>query len=676
MDRRTFLKTVAVTGAVGGAALTSGWPEPAGAATRFDPRLPAGTTYPVRPELVPFGHGVRSGDPMPDRVVLWTRITIPDARGFDATKVRDPQGIRRVPVRWVAALDPDLRRIVRRGTVTTTAARDWTVKVDADRLPAATTLYYAFEALGYRSPIGRTRTAPAAGADVAELTIAHLSCSSWWQDLFNAQARIGERNDLDLITHAGDYIYDSSGGHPASRYWMGQKHWDSDPDNGGLNTVAQVRRRYALYAQDAHLLRAHLAAPFAIMVDNHDGDTTGKQLTAHQLQSVFWEWTPSRPPLPDGSGRFGPSAGPDAMMPTPQGAAAGYLYRSLEYGKAAQVVLIDVRRFIDRPKDTSKVLGDVQWAWLQRVLLAGKERGTRFNYVVNGVNLGQLRAFNLPAAEQFRSIFGIDPAAPQGELYATAWGAHPPERTRLFAWLRSHGIKDNVVLSGDSHGFFGYDLVEDPEAPNYEPVTGGGLLGAVGVEMVPSGQGRPGGQDVIAEDLYFQANRGSRGAAFNDAANYDARYRTAALAPTMAVENAARAANPNLQYFNWRAEYGYTMVHLRTDRAVLENFTTPQRVTSPDQTLLAQFSSPRGAPHLGQVLAPTALHGARQDAPAPAPQTVATGGPRRQRPAGQVTPATAVPTLPTTGAGAGTAVAATVAAAALRGRAHQANEPS
>ena len=132
-DRRDFLRT-AVAGVVGAVGLPA---TPAAAAPPYDRTLPAGWTYPVAPELLPFGHGVMSGD---------------------------PQGISSVHVRWLIARDVGLTDVVRRGAVTTSTARDWTVKVDADRLPAATTLLNAFEALGYRSPIGRTRTAPAAGA--------------------------------------------------------------------------------------------------------------------------------------------------------------------------------------------------------------------------------------------------------------------------------------------------------------------------------------------------------------------------------------------------------------------------------------------------------------------------------------------------------------------------------
>lgn len=596
------------------------------AARRYSRRLPEGWTYPVAEDLLPFGHGVMSGDPLPHRVVLWTRITIPDRRGWDSTEVPDPQGFRRVTVRWRIATDPALQHVVRRGKVVTGAGRDWTVKVDADRLPSATTLYYAFEALGWRSPVGRTRTAPAASDPVRALTVAHVACTSWWQDVFNSYDRIGERRDLDLVTHAGDHVYDNSGGHPASRFWKGQRAWDTDIDNADWSTVAQARRRYALYYADPALIRAHHAAPFAIMADQHDYDPgqTGDRvtLTTEQAGSVLFEWTPIRPPVPDGSGRFPPSPGPDRNLPTPRGRAALYSYRVLPFGRTADVMLIDVRRFAGVEGQDSQVLGDEQWAWLERTLLASRQRGARHRLIVNQVNLSQLRAFNMPFAEQLSQAFGLDLNAPEGEIYTTGWGGHPDERARLFRFLREHGIVDNVVVSGDSHGYFGSDLVEDAQAPNYEPATGGGLLGAVGVEMVGSTMGRPGAQDVIAEELYFAETGGSRGAAFTDAETFDARHRPEALAPTIAIEEAAKAANPNLRYFNWKAEYGHAMVHLRSDRAVIECWQTPQRTRSEDARLLAQFESMVGRPHLQPVTAAEPVRGPDRGRLAPTARVV------------------------------------------------------
>ena len=274
-------------------------------------------------------------------------MTPMDRRGWDASVVRDPQGFGRVAVRWVVARDPGLRRVVRRGRVTTSAARDWTVKVDADRLPSATTLYYAFEALGWRSPVGRTRTAPAPGDDVGSLTIAHFACTSWWHDVFNSFARVAERDDLDLITHAGDHVYDNSGGHPASRVWADQWSWDTDVDNADVRTPAELRRRYALYYADTQLMAAHHAAPWAIMADQHDYDPSSTDglttLSTEQAGRVFFEWTPVRPPLPDGSGRFPASPGPRRQVPLPRGEATLLSYRVLPFGDLADVVLLDVR---------------------------------------------------------------------------------------------------------------------------------------------------------------------------------------------------------------------------------------------------------------------------------------------------------------------------------------------
>src|SRR3712207_3685119 len=155
------------------------------------------------------------------------------------------------------------------------------------------------------------------------------------------------------------------------------------------------------------------------------------------------------------SGRFPASPGPDVNLPVPTGDDAAYFYRSLTFGSLAEVVLIDVRRFAGREGETSQVLGDGQWAWLERTLLASGDR--TFRYVVNQVNLGQLRAFNLPFAEAFERQLGIDTQAPQGEIYTTAWGGHPQERRRLLRFLRENDLVDNVVMSGDSHGWFGYD---------------------------------------------------------------------------------------------------------------------------------------------------------------------------------------------------------------------------
>ncbi len=133
-----------------------------------------------------FLHGVASGDPLADRVVVWTRVT------SSATPVE---------VAWTVALDPELRRVIAAGTATTGADRDHTVSVDVDGLEPGATYFYGFEAEGERSPVGRTRTLP---RDPTQLPCAMVSCAKFNAGFFNAYARIAERDDLDFLLHLGD----------------------------------------------------------------------------------------------------------------------------------------------------------------------------------------------------------------------------------------------------------------------------------------------------------------------------------------------------------------------------------------------------------------------------------------------------------------------------------------
>ncbi len=140
-----------------------------------------------------FVHGVASGDPLPDRVILWTRVTPQDTAAA-------------LTVQWQMATDPDMLDVVASGSVVTQASRDFTVKVDPTGLMAGTTYYYRFSSGGVQSPIGRTRTAPV-GA-VERLRVGVVSGSSRAQGLFNAYRRVAGRADLGGVVHLGDYIYE------------------------------------------------------------------------------------------------------------------------------------------------------------------------------------------------------------------------------------------------------------------------------------------------------------------------------------------------------------------------------------------------------------------------------------------------------------------------------------
>ena len=145
MDRRQFLRASA------GAAASLSWL--AACADRLRPA--EGPS--------PFRHGVASGDPLADRVILWTRVTVSDAPAP-------------VEVRWRVARDPDLRDVVASGRARASAARDYTVKVDASGLEPGEAWYYGFEAAGHHSPVGRTRTLPASSPERLKLAFCSCSC--------------------------------------------------------------------------------------------------------------------------------------------------------------------------------------------------------------------------------------------------------------------------------------------------------------------------------------------------------------------------------------------------------------------------------------------------------------------------------------------------------------------
>ena len=546
--------------------------------------LPRGFDFPVAPRLkLPFAHGVASGDPLADRVILWTRLTIPE-----------PERVPSVRVQWRVATDRAMRHVVERGSVRTDASRDWTVKVDPSGLRPATTYFYDFRALGVRSKVGRTRTAPAGAAD--RLRMAVVACSSYWSGHFNAYARLAERDDLDLVVHCGDHVYD----YPDEHEWVRARRDRFDPgyvDFRDWRTLGEIRRRYALYYADPDFVALHAAHPISIVWDNHDLDTAEGMGIEDPLRA-FWEWTPTRPPRGDGSGEFG---APQRGQVTPED--PGLVYRALPYGDLADVLLIDTRH-IGRDERTAanfrtrRLLGERQFAWLSERSLASKREGVAWRVVANQVLMGQLRFTNLPR--------GV-PAPPFEELEAqegfvfnpVQWDGYPRERDLVLGFWRDQGIRDNLVVTGDMHGSFVYDLVEDPSPPAYEPATGGGLRGSAGVEFAPSSVGRGGADETVMAEAY-RARYGGDPA--QDREGYE-QFRAAGVAGSRALESAFRANTPNLRYMEW-VEHGYGIVDLTPERALLELWWQPLEARSREDRLGAQLRVDRGTNHAVPVLRP------------------------------------------------------------------------
>jgi alkaline phosphatase D len=393
----------------------------------------------------PFKEGVASGDPLATAVILWTRVT---ASGP-------------VEVKWEVSTTKDFAQLSASGSFNTSADRDFTVKVDATGLGPATTYYYRFKALGRTSPVGRTRTAPT-GA-VSRLRFGVVSCSSYAHGYFHAYRHLATRADLDAILHLGDYIYE----YGDSEYGKARKY---DPAHE-IVSLADYRKRYAHYRRDPDLAELHRQFPFITVWDDHEtadnswsggaenhsdyeGDYGARKKVAQQAYS---EWMPIRDQTPD------------------------KIYRALSYGDLVDVIMLDTR-ITGRDKQLEKaddpaladekrsVLGAAQETWLSSQLASSKAKWQL---------LGQ------------QIVLATFPAFFNGD----AWDGYPAARERLYKILETNAGKNVVVLTGDIHMSFGFELPRDPKSPDYDPATGKGSLG---VEIVVPGVTSPGYPDQLA----------------------------------------------------------------------------------------------------------------------------------------------------------------------------------
>lgn len=363
-----------------------------------------------------FEHGVASGDPLPNRVVIWTRIS-------------PPNKLELIDVYWEVALDKTFTQTVAKGSYETSEETDFTVKIDAE-LPKADTIYfYRFKALGVPSMIGRTRTSPEPSAKKpSRCRIAVVSCSSVWSGYMNAYDRIAERDDIDLVIHCGDYVYDVAD--RQEQVLMPLDPIDAQPPKN----LAAIRRRYAYYRKNKALRRAHQQHPFSIIWDNHEIELKGNQGSARQ---AFHEWTPTRSPRPDNN---------------------DFIYRRLSFGSLVDIFLLDTR-FIGRDttitgtKDKS-ILGEEQYQWLKNGL---KDSSATWRLIGNQVLMSKFQIGSRP-------------------LSFETWDGYPKERERFFKYLSDHAIDNTIVVTGDAHMSFANNLKIDDKH--------------VGVEFLPSSVSR------------------------------------------------------------------------------------------------------------------------------------------------------------------------------------------
>ena len=474
IDRRTFIK---LSGASAAALIFGAGPftEKATAQPRF-------SDY-------PFSLGISSGDPLSDGVVLWTRLAPDPLNGGGMPD-------RKIPVQWQVATDERFGNIVREGTEFARPELSHSVHAEVGGLEPATEYFYRFRAGPELSPVGRTKTAPAAGASVAALSFAFASCQQYEHGYFTAYRHMAEE-DLDLVVHLGDYIYEY--GPNVYRAPGGNVRTHSGPE---IITLSDYRNRHAQYRTDEDLQAAHAAFPWVVTWDDHEvennyaddvpemgSQTPGKEeflarrAAAYQ---AYYEHMPLR--------RSSVPSGPDMQ-----------LYRRLAYGNLAEFNVLDTRQYRDdqaagdgtdppnpEQQDPSRTLtGEEQERWLLDGLAAS---GATWNVLAQQVFFAQ-RDFDTT----------------EGERYSMdSWDGYLGSRNRILGFVEERNVANPVVLTGDVHNNWASNIKSDFYDENSRTLG----VEFVGTSITSGGDGAdtsPNQEAVVEENPHIEFFNGQRG---------------------------------------------------------------------------------------------------------------------------------------------------------------------
>lgn len=428
-----------------------------------------------------FQHGVASGDPLPTAVVLWTRVTpTPDAapgsgQGPSAT------------VGWQVATDAGFRHVVRSGTVTTDADRDHTVKIDATGLAPAATYFYRFWFQGrwrapQTSPVGRARTSPAPEALPDGLRLGVVSCANLQAGWFSAYRHLAERDDLDVVVHLGDYLYEYGPG----GYGYGPDDVDireHQPPHE-MVSLADYRQRHAQYKQDPDLAELHRRHTFITTWDDHESANDSWQGGAENHDpATEGDWSQRR----ERAARAYDEWMPIRMEDTATVGDGRTVYRRFGFGQLAELTMLDLRSYRDQQLSMGStatgdpdrtITGADQMALLKDGLSVD---APQWRLVGNPVTIAPFVIANLPASVQdLLGGLGGGVQLPSTAINLDQWDGYTADRTELFDHIVDQGVRDVVFLTGDIHSSWANDL----PYPAANSTLYGVLGGSVGVEFV------------------------------------------------------------------------------------------------------------------------------------------------------------------------------------------------
>jgi alkaline phosphatase D len=404
----------------------------------------------------PFGLGIASGDPLPGGVILWTRLVGPAVPP------------RPVEVRWQIAHDERFHRVVRSGRAVARPELAHSVHVDARGLLPERTYFYRFRALGELSATGRTRTAPPPWREPAALRLAVVNCQDFQNGYWPAYRALAAE-DLDVVLHLGDYIYEYD---PSSRFPDRNHTVPRTPGLDQLVTLGDYRARHAQYKSDPALQAAHAAFPWIVTWDDHETennyagrldeiDDTGaaRQTPAEFARQraaayqAYYEHMPIRADLTPGSTDL-------------------RIFRRFDFGRLARFNVLDTRQYrTDQPggfpddfgveaagtaNAAGSLTGEQQEWWLKGGLTHSP---ARWNVIAQQVMMSRIR-FPNPGGTVPPLLSNLD-----------QWDGYAPQRARLLRYLSRARVANPVVLAGDIHSTWLSELKLDFDRPEQPSVA-------------------------------------------------------------------------------------------------------------------------------------------------------------------------------------------------------------
>lgn len=488
----------------------------------------------------PFSLGVGSGDPLPDRCMIWTRLA-PDPFG-----ALWGMGGHRVVVDWEVAADEGFRRVVRQGAYTAAPELGYSVHVDVPGLEAGRPYFYRFHLRDGTSPVGRLFTAPAPGSTEA-LDFAFASCQNWEQGLFTAWEHLA-REDLRLVAHLGDYIYEYAGRDDRVRRHHGYE----------ILALDDYRARYAQYRSDPALQAAHALCPWIVTWDDHEvdnnyaasvGENQGESVEQMELRramgyQAWWENQPVRVPRPD---RW----------------ADLTIRRSTAWGSLARLWVLDTRQYrSDQPcDDGNRTVPCGGWGDPSHTLLGDAQE----RWLVDGLAASSTR-WQVLAQQIMMAPFDRDPGD-ETVLPMDMWSGYPVARDRLLGEIARRAPNRTVVLTGDIHSSWVNELparfTPGPGSPSTGGRGGDGLGAPVAAEFVGTSisSGGDGSEGSARVDAAMEENPHLRW--FNNRRGYvrcrvtpdawETTYRT--------VDWVERPGAPVRDASRWRVEHGRPGIH-------------------------------------------------------------------------------------------------------------------